>query len=681
MTRMQRSPTLVALSAASALTLWMVGPAVRAQSNGSGPATRASSRVTDLDITSRKPAFGGKSFGVVGTYEILTGRAKAVIDPNAPLNAQIVDLDKAPRNAAGLVEYTFDVHILKPVNMTKGNRVLSYEVNNRGNRIVYGYFNEGGPGYEAENVGNGFLMTHGYTYVSSGWQHGASAVPASAGGSSVPSATTGLFASLPLATQNGQPIVGITREEWIKDTSKALSPRLSYPAATLDQTKATLTVRIKEGESRQTVPPSQWSFVDDSTLRITEAAGADAGAIYEFTYQAKNPVVLGVGLAAIREVVSFLRHSATDDAGRPNPLFVDGKPVLTTAVATGSSQSGRLQRDFIYQGFNQDVAGRRVFEGMHPIVAGARRTFVNARWGQAGRFTRQHEDHMFPMDEFPFTYGTTTDSMTGKSDGLFKVCSTTKSCPKVIQLDTDSESYQGHGSLVLTDTKGKDVSLPSDVRLWYVTTAHLQGNGGCRDAAHAVSPWPYYRAAYDGLVRWAKDGVDPPPTSAPSVAKGTFITPTEQAKSYPAIPGKPYHSLVSEVGIRDFSVFPPTETAAKYPVLVPKLDKDGNPAAGIIIPEVAAPVATLSGKAVRAKGFAEGELCGVNGSIIPFPATKAERTASGDPRLSLEERYPGGERERAEKFKRHVEKLVADRYLLSDDGARMITAATRPTSQ
>ena len=655
---------------AAGLAVGADGSALRAQG-----ANRPTSRVTDLEITSRQPAFGGMSFGAVGPYEILIGRAKAVIDPKGPLNAHIVDLDKASKNASGLVEYSFDVHILKPVDIAKGNRLLSYEVNNRGRRIVYGYFNEGGAGYEAADVGNGFLMGSGYTYVSSGWLHGASAP------SSSPSLPPSLFAQLPIATDNGQPIVGTTRDEWIRDTDKALTPRLSYPAATLDQSKARLTVRINEGDARQTVPTSQWSYADESTLRITEAPGADAGAIYELTYQAKHPVVLAVGFAGIRDLVTFLRHTAADDAGRANPLFVGGAPVLTAAIATGSSQSGRVQRDFIYQGFNQDVAGRRVFDGMNPIVAGARRTYVNVRWGQAGRFTRQHEDHMFPMDEFPFTFATTTDSMTGKTDGLFKTCSATKTCPKVIQLDTDSESYQGHGSLVVTDTSGKDVALPADVRLWYVTTAHLQANPGCRDHANTVSPWPYYRAAYDALARWVKDGTQPPPSSAPSVAKGTFVTPAEQAKHHPAIPGKPYYAKVSEVGLRDFSVFPPTETTRKYPVLVPKLDKDGNATAGIIIPEIAVPVATVSGKAVRAKGFAEGELCGVNGSIVPFAATKAERIATGDPRLSLEERYPGGSRERAEKFRRHVEKLVAERYLLPEDGAKMISAAARTSSQ
>ena len=660
--------------AITVLTAWAAGSIAGAQvgSGAASPAGRFSSRVTALEITSRRPAFGGQSFGAIGPYEILIGRARAVIDPRATLNAEIVDLDKAPRNAAGLVEYTFDVHILKPVDMTRGNRVLSYEVNNRGNRIMYGYFNQGGAGYEAANVGNGFLMNHGYTIVSSGWQHGNS--PSSANPPS-------LFAQLPIATTNGQPIVGTVREEWIRDTGKIANRTLSYPAATLDQTQATLTVRINEGDARQPVPASQWSYVNETTISITEPPGSDAGAIYELVYPARNPVVLGIGYAAIRDFVTFLRYGSTDDAGRPNPLFVEGKPVITFAVSTGTSQSGRVQRDFIYQGFNQDMAGRKVFEGMNPIVAGARKTFVNHRFGQPGRFTRQHEDHMFPMNEFPFTYATTTDPVTGRTDGLFRRCSTSMTCPKVIQVDADSESYQGHASLVLTDTKGKELALPPEVRYFYLTTAHLQGDGGCRDAAHNVSPWPYYRAAYDALVRWVRDGASPPPTSAPSVAKGTFVTAAEQSKQYPNIPGKPYNTKTSEIGIRDFSVFPPKESAVKYPQFVPRLDRDGNPTAGIIIPEIAAPIATLSGKALRGKGFAEGELCGVNGSSIPFPKTKAERLASGDSRLSLEERYPGGQRERAEKYRRAVNKLVADRYLLPDDGARLINAVSTTSTQ
>jgi hypothetical protein len=664
-----------------AIVAFVLAAAAASTFHGSSSLTAAGapakSRLTRLDISSRQAAFGGVAFDGVGPYEILMGRASAVIDPAAADG--IVDVDKAPRNRDGLVEYSFDVHILKPVDVARGNGVLVYEVNNRGNRLVYGYFNEGGPGYDAANVGNGFLMKNGYTVVWSGWIDGASP-NRSAGGSAATIAaarSTGapapLFASLPVATNNGQPIVGTAREEWIRDSAPTLAARLSYPAATLDQSKATLTYRRNERDARKPLPSSAWSYENKSAVKITPPADADAGTIFEFIYQATDPVVAGIGFAGIRDFVSFLRHSPADDAGTANPLFVNGKPALKVAVATGTSQSGRAIRDFLYQGFNRDPAGRKVFEGLNPIVAGGRRTFVNHRFAQPGRFTRQHEDHMFPMDEFPFTYFTTKDPLTGRTDGMLAKCQQTQTCPLVAQVDTDSEAYASPGSLVVTDAAGKAIDLPFTVRYYYLTTAHLQGAAGCRDAAHNVSPFPYYRAAFDALVRWARDGKTPPPSKSPSRADGSYVTVEEQRRQYPTIPGRPYNGNMSEIGVRDFTVFPPTESARKYPQFVPRLDKDGNPTAGVLIPEVVAPVATLSGKGVRADGFAPGELCGVNGSSIPFPKTKAERLASGDSRLSLEERYPGGRADYIARYKRAVDALVADRYLLPEDGAKLIS--------
>ena len=583
----------------------------------------------------------------------------------------IVDLAHAPRNSGGLVEYSFDVQVLKPVDVRKGNGVLVYEVNNRGNRLMYGYFNEGGPGYEAANVGNGFLMKRGYTVAWSGWIDGESR-PGSLAAPAL------MFAALPVATDRGQSIVGTAREEWIRDGAAALPGRLTYPAATLDQSKASLTYRQNEADPRRPLPAAHWSYVDDRTVTVTPPPGADAGTIYEFIYQATRPVVAGLGFAGIRDFVSFLRFAAADDAGNANPLYVDGRPVLTVAVSTGTSQSGRVQRDFLYQGFNRDAAGRKVFDGMNPIVAGGRRTFVNHRFAQPGRFTRQHEDHLYPMDEFPFTYATTTDRLTGKTDGLLARCTASGTCPLVAQVDTDSESYASPGSLVVTDAAGEPIELPAGVRYYYLATAHLQGNGGCRDAAHAVSPFPYYRAAFDGLVRWVKDGTLPPPSRAPSRRDGTYVTLEQQRRQYPAIPGRPFNDRMSAIGVRDFSVFPPTESASKYPQFVPRLDRDGNIVAGVLIPEVVAPVATLSGKAVRGDGFAAGEICGVNGSAIPFPKTKAERIARADPRRSLEERYPGGQAEYAAKYKAAVDTLVAERYLLAEDGVKLTAAASLP---
>lgn len=647
-------------------------------SSGTQDEQLPTSRVTSLEITSRQPAFGGKSFGAVGPYEVVLGKAKVVLDPRDPRNSVIVDLDKAPRNADGLIDYTVDIHILKPVDITKGNKVMMYEFNNRGRALVIGGFLEGIPthtgiSYGADQVGTGFVMNAGYTFVMSGWQTGNRAIPKDR--------LPAVYAQLPIAVENGQPVVGMSREEWMRDSPSKGQPqrrRLTYPAVSLDQSKATLTVRLNEADPRKPVPASNWRFIDDMTVEFNEAAGMEGGHIYEFIYEAKNSPVMGIGFAGLRDAVSFLRHRATDENGVANPLFVNGKPVLTHAISTGASQAGRAQRDFLNLGFNEDPVGRKVFDGMNPVVAGGRVTFTNHRFAQPGRYVRQHEDHLFPGAEFPFAFNTTTDALTGKTDGVFRRCEASKTCPKVIQVDSDSEGYQGLSSLVNTDTAGKAITLPSDVRLYYVTVAHMEWESeATRDRGHTVRPYPYFRAAYDALTRWVRDGVEPPPTKAPSVADGTWVTVAEQGKQYPKIPGKPYVAKINEVGARDYSVQPPAETG-KYPVLVPRLDKDGNAAAGVLIPEILAPVGTVSGRAIRKKGYGENELyCNpVLGSFIPFPKTKQERLASGDSRLSLEERYPGGESQYAEQYKQAVDKLIAERYLLAEDGPRLI--ATKP---
>ena len=623
----------------------------------------AHSRVTRLDITSRETAFGGRSFGDVGAYEILLGTATAVADPSAPLNAGIVDLENAPRNAEGLVEYTFEVDILKPVDLSRGNDVLVYEINNRGRNIVFGYFHEAGRGYTAENAGSAFLMNQGYTYVSSGWLHGAPGT-----GNPRP-----VLATLPLAMDNGRTITGTSMEEW-QDPDSAAFGRLTYPPVTLEKSAATLAHRQLQNDPRQTVPAGQWYYVDDMTVAVTPPAGTDAGTIYEFVYEARNPIVHGLGFSAMRDFVSFARYSPADDQGAPNPFFVAGMPVLDHVVAVGSSQSGRMARDFVYQGFNEDAEGRRVFDGMTPYVAGARRTFVNARFAQTGRYTRQHEDHNYPMDEFPFTFATTTDPLTGKTGGLLAACTASSTCPNIIQVDADSEFYGAHASLILTDASGQPLELPPSVRYWMLGTAHLQGAAGCRDPANPVRPWPYYRAAFDAMVRWVRDGVEPPATRAPSVVDGTAVTVERQGEQYPIIPDRPYNPTISELGVRDFSVWPPKESEERYPLFVPSLDEDGNLTAGVMVPEVAAPLSTM-GKAVRAEGFAEGDLCGVNGSTIAFPRTKEERMELGESRLSLEERYPGGEAEYVKRYGEAADALVAERYLLRADAETLKRSA------
>lgn len=623
----------------------------------------AGSRIVQLEITSRGPAFGGQAFGEVGPYEILAGTASAVVDPDASENSGIVDLIRAPRNDSGLVEYKFNFHILKPLDLMKGNGVSVYEINNRGRRIVYQYFNGGGTGYEESDIGSGFLMSQGYTYISSGWMHSKDA----GGEKSL------LLANLPTASEDGESITGMSMEEWIDPDSAAFG-ELTYPAVTLDQAGVTLTYRQRQDDRRELLPASDWSYETRTSVNVIPPESSDAGTIYEFIYEAQDPVVMGLGFAAIRDFVSFSRYEAVDEFGQTNPLFVGGAPVLKHTVAIGSSQSGRMVRDFLYQGFNRDPAGRFVFDGMNAYVAGARRTFVNARFAQPGRWSRQHEDHNYPMDEFPFTFGTTTDPLSGKTDGILAACMATGTCPKIIQVDTESEWYGAHGSLVVTDASGQMADLPSNVRYWMLTTAHLQRDAGCQDPANPVAPFPYYRAAFDATVQWVLDDVEPPATSAPSVDDGTAVGSKEQGEEYPKIPGRPFNAAISTLGVRDFSSWPPVESVEKYPLFVPRLDKDGNSMAGVVIPEAVVPLATM-GKAIRREGFSAGELCSANGSWLPFPRTKNERLARGDSRLSIQERYPSGLREYAQRYGRAVESLVLSRYLLPEDGALFKTSA------
>ena len=538
----------------------------------------AHSRVTRLDITSREPAFGGRSFGAVGEYEILLGTATAVADPGAPPDAGIVDLENAPRNADGLVEYTFEVDILKPVDIARGNGVLVYEVNNRGRNIVFGYFHEAGRGYAAGNAGSAFLMNQGYTYVSSGWLHGAPGA-----GDPRP-----VLATFPLATDGGRTITGVSMEEW-QDPDSA-----DVRAADLPGGDAR-----RERRDPHAPPAPGRSPRDGAGRRVALRRRQDGRGHAARGNRRREPSTSSCTRPGIRSStawasapcgiwVSFARYRPADDRGVANPLFVDGMPVLDHVVAVGSSQSGRMIRDFVYQGFNADPAGRRVFDGMTPYVAGARRTWVNARFAQTGRYTRQHEDHNYPMDEFPFTFATTTDPLTGRTDGLLAACTASGTCPRIIQVDADSEYYGAHASLIVTDTRGRALELPANARYWMLGTAHLQGDAGCRDPANPVRPWPYYRAAFDATVRWVRDGVEPPATRAPSVADGTAVTVERQGEQYPTIPDRPYNGAISTLGVRDFSVWPPKESDERYPLFVPSLDADGNLVAGVIVPEVAA---------------------------------------------------------------------------------------------
>jgi hypothetical protein len=610
------------------------------------------------------PAFEGRTFGTVGTYDRIIARATIAVSPDDPHNTVIVDIDKASRNAQGLVEALSDVEILRPTVAANGNRRLIYDVVNRGNKIALGLFNDfrgNNDLVKAGDAGTGFLMNRGYTVVWSGWQGDAAA-------------GAGRLTFSPPVVPG---VTGPSREEFVFDhLQNPATATLTYPAADLDTAHAKLTVREREADVRATPADLSFQFDGPNKIVINRPAGFDAGAIYEFIYTAKDPKVMGLGFAATRDIIAFLRHPEPNELRAPNALA----GTIDRTIAFGASQSGRYLHDFLYLGFNADEAGRPVFDGLMPHISGGKKMFTNYRFGQPGRQVQQHAETVYPLAQFPFTYPVITDALTGKTDGLLKRCLANNTCPKIIQTDTELEFYQSRASLVTTDTTGNALTMPDNVRLFLLSNlqhaAPANARSGpiavCRYPSNPLFAGPPLRALLVAMDAWISDGTLPPPSRYPSRADGTLVAPADEAALFPKIPGVTYTGLVTPATVINSETLPPTKGAA-YPVFVPKTDADGRDLAGIRLPTLEAPIATHTGWNLRKAGFADGELCDNNGSMLPFAKTQDERLASGDSRPSLEERYPH-DGDRAEAIARAAAKLVQDRLLLPED-AKSFAAA------
>lgn len=605
----------------------------------------------------QSPAFEGRTFGSVGTYDRIDAKVTLRLKPDDAHNAGIVDIDAAPRDAEGFVEAVTPVQILRPTQADAGNRRLFYEVLNRGSKLSWALFEDTktiNDLKKASDAGNGFLLRQGYTVVWAGWQG-----DVAAGGGN-------MALDAPVVPD----VTGLSREEF--DFDNAADPavgHLSYPAASLDPKDASLTVR--EDETGERLSPKDLSFTyrDPQTIAISRPKGFDRGAIYEFIYKAKDPKVMGIGFAATRDVISFLRYDAKDASGQANPLA--GK--IDYAIGFGLSQSGRYLQDFLYRGFNQDEKDRQVFDGLMPHISGGKKTFTNYRFSQPGRSPYQHNDMLYPGSEFPFTYPVTKDALTGQEDGLLKRCLETDSCPKVIKSDSEIEFYQQRASLVVTDTEGKPLTMPDNVRLYFLSNLpHYQQAGAkagltdmCKYPNNPLNAGPFVRALLVAMDAWVSDGTPPPASRYPSRSDDTLVQPTAQAVGFPQNPAFPYTKRMAKPALIDFSVMPPVKKQY-YPVFVPKTDADGIALAGVHLPVLDAPIATYTGWNPRRAGYAQWELCGNTGSMVPFADSVAERHATGDPRLSVEERYatPGA---REQLLQQAAQKLVKDRLLLEED--------------
>jgi len=629
-----------------------------------------------LEISRVESVFDGMSFGDAGAYEKITGRAYGETDPAHALNSEIVNLDKAPKNAAGLVEYWLDFCLLKPTDISKGNRRLLYDAPNRGDKLALLDINDSEEGATTNDpvtvvdAGNGYLMRQGYTILFCAWQ------------GNVQAENNRMLVGFPVATNGDAPITGLTREEFTfgHSDSPGVMP-LSYPAHEPDQGSATLTVRQQETDPRTPVAAENWRFLSPQQVEIDLVEGFQTGALYEFIYTARDPIVMGLGLAAVRDIVAFMRHDGTDAAGQANPLNLgaDG-PAIDHVIAYGRSQPGRFLREFLYMGFNEDLEGRRVIDGMFVTTTGARRMFLNQPFSQPPRFHRKHEDHQFPGDQFPFTYANRSDPVSGQSGGILDRSLASNTCPKIIHGDSSTEYWLGRSSLLVSDEKGRDIELPDEVRAFlYSGTGHAGPSMLKHAAIFSQDPiYPLNLLNYNSLNRsllaalddWATRGIEPPESRVPRVRDGTLAPAEPQsAWGFPDIPEVRICGKVNELCELDYEQQPPEPIPGHdYVVLVPTVDADGNEVAGIRLPEIAAPVSTYTGWNIRAPHFAEGAAMMV-GASIPFAATAEERKASGDPRLSLEERYPS-DKDYREAVMRAATELHDSRLLLAEDVER-----------
>ena len=629
-------------------------------------------------IKIESPYFEGRSFGSVGQYEMITAKATIAVDPEHELNSGIVDIDLVPTNDNGRVEAIADVAILRPIDLSKGSGRLFYEVLNRGDKISFIMMNDAPwvDYYKGLDAANGHLMNEGYTIVWSGWQ------------GDMPPGKNRMRLQIPVVEN----VTGKVRDEFIfYNDYNPFVATLSYPAASLDINKANLTVRARQTDPRVTPDDLKFDYFaapragikpyTNEQIVIHRPAGFDANAIYEFIYEARDPIVMGLAFASVRDLISFLRNDSEDAAGNTNPLLLDGKPAIQSTYGMGISQSGRFVRDFLYQGFNEDEKGRMVFDGLMPDVAGSRKTWTNFRFAQPGRYSQEHEAHLQPGDQFPFTYGVMKDPLSGKTDGILKRCLKSNTCPKVFHTDTSTEFWQARSSLIVTDTTGKDIELPDNVRVYLMaSTPHSEGFGEdpypveyCQNLANPLQNGGPMRALLHALDLWVREGFEPPDSEFPSHGDGTLVPLDRESSGFPLIPGVPFPDVINGLRVTDYSIYPPKE-GESYPIFIPAVDKDGNDIAGIRLPEVSVPLATYMGWNLGSEGFAKGSLCSVIGSAIPFPVTKSDRKKFADPRLSIEERYANREAY-VKQVEGAVEALLEKRLLLDKDAKLYVELA------
>ena len=641
--------------------------------------------VSRLEINTRQPYASGQTFGEVGSYEQLDGIVYFDADPSHPDNALIADIDLAPKDANGLVNFSADFQILRPVDPPKGTHTLFLDVVNRGRGRVSKLINDApdANSTEPQSPGNGFLMRQGYTMVWCGWQH------------DVPETPGLLGIQVPQAVNTNGPISGniafsfqpnyLTQVQMLSERGHQ-----PYPANHLEDWDSVLTVRDHDEAEPETIPREQWHFarlvegkrVPDAS-RICYEAGFQPGKIYQVIYSTSKAPIAGLGLLGTRDLVSFLRYGGADLG---NPCAGD----IQYALGFGQSQSGRFLRHLLYLGLNQDEVGRTVFDGIIAHVAGARRGEFNQRYAQPSTAGKSSMSNLAPFTDRP-----QTDTETDQTDSLLARQSAKGSVPKIFLLNSGAEYWWAHLSLIHTDLTGTRDFAPSEsVRLYYYSsTQHASGvfpltdidlSNGSKGEQYfnCVDYRPVLRASLANLDQWVRTGAEPPPSRHPRLDDGTLTTLENIESTFTAIRGVNFPKHLKRISHLEFDPSRslaenlPSKIGSPYPVLVPLVDSNGNELGGIRLPDITVPIGTHMGWNLRHPDTgAPGQVIGTTGSTIPFKVTQVERESAGDPRLSLEERYASKEAY-LEQVKEASQSLLREGFLLGEDLNNLVEQAS-----
>jgi len=651
--------------------------------------TSVNARVVRVELTSRADLLNGTRFGSARAYERIAGRVYFAVSVTNPHNRRIVDLDNAVNLKNGEVEFSADFVAIRPKDAHKGNGAMLLENPNRGHSRILSLI-DGGDWDAAKDAGDGWLLRHGFTFVSLGWQWDAASDDA-------------LKLHAPIAKEHGNTISGLLRGDLMPSKPMAEIPLghliigniggTEYPVSAPEDPRNVLTVRDSREAPRVVIPRSQWQFAQTVDGRLTPSnrhihlnGDFQPGKIYEYVYVVSDPVVAGLAFAAVRDFASYAKHAS------------DSITPVERVYGEGISQNGRFLRDFLYQGFNADEDGKIALDGVLAHVAGAGRGDFNYRFAQPSRDAQPTSSAFFPTDIFPFTDLPERDPSTGDTGGLLDRAVADKVVPKIFFSNTSYEYWGRVCALIHVSADGKqDAPISDSVRIYHFTGEQ-----------HFPGPWPpakgqgdllgqqpesplairyFWRSMVANMDAWVRSGTLPPPSSYPRIADRTLVPLPEYA--FPAIPGvnKPHEANAAyrlDFGPkwRDgiLSIQPP-KVGDAFPVLVPQVDADGNERDGVRMPEISVPLATYASWNLRDPAIgAPDQRVSFEDSYIPFPKTAAQRQKTADPRRSIDERY-GNREEYISRYAKAVDDLIQQRWILPEDREAVLARGEQEWAQ